>query len=314
MNNNLPIPTHETHNVQDATKMQAYLTCPRLYFYEYVLGYRQEEPNHNLIFGSSWHEAKEILFLEGYSMKAIDNAYEAFLKEYRKTYGEATDLDFHPKSPGNAELALMEYVKEYAEQDDFKVLFTEIGITVPIGEDRVIYGKMDSIVQDELRGIVSYEHKTAGALWKWWADSWLMKFQISAYSHFLYSYYDPKDVYGIVIDGTIFRKKGNEHLRVPCQLTLPYLDNWLYDTNLHFSRIEHDFNLLSELKVDDNYMKAFPRCSESCVKYNRICSMHEFCHAWHNPLTKQDVMPMGYKVEFWDPRKHHVKTKMEIER
>ena len=311
MNNNLPVPIHETHNVQDATKIQTYLTCPRLYFYEYVLGFRPEEPNHNLVFGSAWHMGKEVLFNEGYSLPSIKKAYDAFLLEYRETFGEERDMDFHPKSPANAELALLEYVKEYKD-DEFKVLNTEVGIVVPIGEGRDLYGKMDSIVQCPIRGIISYEHKTAGALWKWWSDSWLMKFQISTYTHFLYSYYDPKEVYGIVVDGTVFRKKGNEHLRVPCQLSLPFLDNWLYDTNQTFAKLEHDFNLLSSSTRDDNFMKAFPRCTESCVKYNRMCPMFDFCHSWHNPLQRLDVMPQGYKTEFWDPRKEHINITMEL--
>ena len=320
MNNNLcdfkinPVPSHETHNVQDATKIQTYMTCPRLYFYQYILGFRKEEPIHALEFGRAWHEAKDVLFTDGYSIARIEKAYEAFLNSYRKTYGEQTDMDFHPKSPGNAQLALMEYVKEYAELDSFTVLYTEIGISVPIGSDRSLYGKMDSIVKDDVKlgKIVSYEHKTAGALWKWWADSWMMKFQIATYTHFLFSYYDPKEVYGVIVDGTVFRKGGNEHIRVPCELTLPYLDNWLYDTNQIFTKLEGDFNLLSEAKEEDIFMKAFPRCSESCVKYNRICDFHETCKNWHNPIQKLDMIPQGYKVEFWDPRKEHIKVNLKL--
>jgi hypothetical protein len=308
----LPIPFHDTLRVMDSTKMQTYLTCPRKYFFEYILGYRPEDKNHNLVFGSAWHKAKDILFSNGYSVESVDAGVEAFLKEYRQSFSEETDMDFHPKSPGNAEVALYEYVKQYAPNDHFKVLHTEVGVVVPVGPDRVLYGKMDAINHDEARGYFSLETKTAGAHWSYWEDQWLQKFQISAYAHFLYCNYPPAEVYGIIIDGSIFKKSGNEHLRVSVPLTVEWLESWLWEVNCWFDDVERDFKRLEMCKESDDVMKAFCRNTESCVKYNRMCPLFEVCHARRNPIRDCDRLPMGLKIEHWDPRKEEVKKRIGV--
>jgi len=308
----LPVPYHETLEVMDSTKMQTYLTCPRKFFFEYVLGYRPEEKNHNLVFGSAWHKAKDIIFTNGYSVSSVESAVEAFLKEYRESFSEETDMDFHPKSPGNAEIALYQYVKQYAEFDSFKVLHTEVGIAVPIGRERVLYGKMDAINYDEMRGYFSLETKTAGALWSYWQDQWLQKFQISAYAHFLYCHYPPDEVYGVIIDGSVFRKTENQHIRIPVPLTVEYLESWLWEANLWFDRLEEDFKNLGYVQQSDSVMRAFPRNTESCVKYNRMCPLFEVCHARRNPVRNYDSLPTGLTIEHWDPRREEVKITLGV--
>lgn len=306
----LPVPYQDTFRVMDSTKIQTYMTCPRKYFFEYILGYRPEDKNHNLVFGGAWHKAKDVIFTKGYSVESVEEAVEAFIKEYREHFTEETDLDFHPKSPGNAEIALYEYVKQYAEFDRFKVLHTEVGIAVPIAEDRVLYGKMDAINHDDLRGYFSLETKTAGAHWSYWDDQWLQKFQISAYAHFLYCHYPPEEVYGVIIDGSIFKKKENEHVRVPVPLTIEWLESWLWEANQWFDLVERDFKRLSMCQEGDAVMKAFPRNTESCVKYNRMCPLFDVCHARRNPTRDWDAIPAGLMIEHWDPRKEEVKTRM----
>lgn len=301
----------ELHNVQDSTKLQCYLTCERLYFFTHILGFRPERPIHNLVFGSSYHKAKDVIFSEGYSLESIYKGYRAFLLEYRKDFSEDTDDDFSGKFPANVEKALLEYVKQYAEYDDFEVLHTEIAITVPIAGNRVIYGKMDAIMKDS-RGYFSMETKTAGAMWSYTQEQWLMKFQIDAYSHFLYCYFNPKDVYGVIVDTTVFRKGGNEHIRIPVPKSPERLETWLWEANTIFDDLERDFDRMNDGKESDIYMRAFRRRTESCIQYNRICPMHDFCHAWNNPISRLDQIPMGYKVEHWDPRRGDIKVKLDL--
>lgn len=316
--NNL-IPYHETFDVQDSTKIQDYLTCERLYFYKYVLGYRNQDPIHDLEFGKAYHLAKEVLFSEGYSQASVDKGMKAFLKEYRKHFSEETDMDFHPKSPGNAELSLMEYILEY-QDDQFKVKHTEIGITFLLPKGRVMYGKMDSIIEDEMKGMVSMDTKTSKAHWRYLEDSYQQKFQMLAYTFFLYSYYDPKDVYGVIIDQVILLKNGNSHFRIPVRPSLTNdktkifntLEAWLWEADSTLDNLERDFDRLSDCKEEDIIMKAFPRRTESCVKYNRICPLFDYCNINHNPLKKLDRIPSGYKIEYWDPRKEEVKVKLEV--
>ena len=296
------------YRVHDSSKIQKYMVCERLYFFKYVLGLNSENPIHNLIFGSCFHLAKEVLFLNGYSKESIDKAMDAFLLEYRKTYSEDTDDLFKGKFPGNVEKALLEYTLQF-QTDTFETLFTEVAMSVPIGHDRIIYGKLDAVLKDGEK-IFSLETKTSGALWAWWADQWLLKFQIDTYSHFLYSYFDPKQVEGIIIDGTIFRKNDIENLRVNCKRSFERISAWLWEANRHFDNLERDFEALANTKEDDLFMPAFPRRTECCIQYNRMCEFQDICAAWHNPLQHLNEVPSGYKIEHWDPRKEDAKVSL----
>ena len=308
---NLPVPAHETLEVQDASKMQEYMTCERLYFFRYVLGYTSEEPIHNLVFGSAWHLAKRVLLTNRpWTAEIIEAAYQAFLTEYRKTYHEATDLDLI-KNPARARLGLYSYAEQYAD-DDYKNLITEKGIVVPISDKWKLYGKMDSILQDDLRGIYSLEHKTAGRLYSYWADSWKLKFQVNLYHFFLYAYFPPEQVGGIVIDGTVFRKNEVEHVRVPVKKSPEAMEAFLFQATTLFQSLEDDFDRLSHSKPEDVVLKAFPRRTENCVKYNRLCPCFDICQAWENPLQHLDSIPAGYKVEHWDPRKEDAEVTINI--
>jgi len=304
------IPFHSTYDVLDSTKAQTYMSCPRLFFFQYILGFRPDRPIHALEFGKAWHLAKEVLFDEGYSEASVKKGMELFMGSYRQNFGEDTDMDFHPKSPGNAELALHNYIIDFKD-DEFEVLATEIGCTFLLNKGRVMHGKMDSIVRDPLRGILSIDSKSAGAHWGYLEDSFQQKFQMLAYTYFLHSYYEER-IGGVMIDACIFKKSGNEQFRIPIEATLNHIEDWVFQADLLFDALEEDWNRLSKVKESDTIMKAFPKCTESCVKYNRICPMFEICNSWHNPLQKLDRIPSGMKVEFWDPRKEDVKTTMEI--
>lgn len=300
---------NELHLVQDPSKLQAYITCERMYFFEYIMNLDIEGANHNLVFGKAFHKAKDVLLSKGYSPQSVASAYEAFLEEYRKTYSDDTDLDWKGKNPSNVELALNEYVVEYCE-DKFDCLHTEIGITVPIGNSRTIYGNMDSILQDD-RGIFSLETKTAGAVWSYLADQFMMKFQVDTYTHFLYSYFEPKDVYGVIMDVCVF-KKENDHLRIPCIKSINRIECWLWEANTVFDRLEKDFEALSKQTTDQLFMTAFMRRVESCVQYNRICPYFELCHAWNNPLQHIGTIPAGFVLKEWDPRRTGNKVELKV--
>lgn len=313
MINNL-IEKIDLHDVQDSTKIQDYMTCPRLYFYRFVLGYKSDRPIHALEFGIAWHLAKEVLFNKGYSNASVDEGMEAFEKHYRQSFPEETDMDYHPKSPGNADLALRQYCIEF-QDDEFEVLHTEIGVTMMVSKGRVIYGKMDSIVKDPVRDIMSIDSKSQGAHWSYLEDSYQQKFQMMAYNFFLYSYYPADKVYGVVVDATVFKKTENEHFRVPILVgnrgNFDKLESWLWETEQILDDLDRDFDRLADAKESDIVMKAFPRRTESCVKYNKICPLFHVCHVRHNPLQKLDLIPAGYKIEHWDPRRENIKVHLK---
>ncbi len=303
-------------NIQDSTKIQSFMDCPRSYFYEYVLGWRSETPNVHLEFGKAWHLAMEHLILthgiEGeYTKTAILNAYQLFLDYYRQFFSEAMDETNHPKSPGFALKALAEYCKEY-DSDSFTPLYTEIAGTVPIAANKLLHFRMDSILRTGEEGhaetIRSREHKTGSQLSRVWTDQWTLKVQTGTYNHVLYCLYPEREVYGVEINGTIFNKTKIQFQRVPARRTKESMRSWFWNINHWFNMITWEFERLGECKESDPVMMCFPMNTESCTKYFG-CKYHDFCRAWANPLQNIDEPPQGFMIEYWNPAEEEKEAK-----
>jgi hypothetical protein len=317
---------HHTWAIQDSSKIQNYMTCPRKYFFEHVLGWRYENPNVHLEFGTAFHLAMETLLSEGYSAESVARAYSKFLAHYRQFFDESMDQATSPKNPGCALRALSMYIQQYPRDlDEFQVLHVEVSGSVPINSDRVIYFKTDTLCEGA-EGFFSLEHKTGSRFSTSWAAQWRLKFQVGTYLHVLYSLYPPNDVYGVKIngifpheepkmkrDGTPYAGSNDtEFHRVIVRRNLRSMQSWLTEANHWVDQINHDFDLLSETREEDEVLSAFPRCSESCTQYG-VCPFLDYCSIWDNPLQHADSPPVNFKIHHWDPRSpEYVKETMEI--
>lgn len=325
LNLNYPISTHDSWAIVDSTKLQQYITCPRSYFYTYILGWRPERERNDLQFGVAWHEAMEFLLLNGYEQKSVIVARDLAIKTYREKFAPDTDELYSPKTPQNLKIALDQYVEKY-QNDNFKVLWTEIFGSVLIAEDRKMYFKIDTVCKDG-RGLFIMDHKTTKNFGRTWVDQWSLKIQIGLYTHALYCMTEDKnDVYGFVVNGVAFKnpprmKKdgtpyansgtGNEFLRLPVRKPVESLRTWLWTTNAWYDELERDFTLFSQCKKSDDIMKCFKMNPESCTKYWG-CQYNDYCKIWANPLNKCEKAPIGFNVDFWDPQKEQSKAKKVV--
>ena len=75
------LPEQPTWKIRDSSKFDTFLRCNRRFFFEYVLGWRIAQPNHDLYFGECWHIAREHQLIHGYENYL--GAYEAFEAHYR---------------------------------------------------------------------------------------------------------------------------------------------------------------------------------------------------------------------------------------
>lgn len=302
-----PITLHHTWNILDSTKMMDFMVCARKYFYRYVLGYTSTYPNINLIFGSSWHIAKEVLLKEGYNEESLKKAITLFEEDFSQYFSPITYLDKAPKNPAHAEEALKTYIAQYGPQDNFTNIITEVGIPVPIDEDKTIYAKLDSINQTAEGKYFSLEHKTAGQETAWFYDQWIQRFQIGTYLHVLYGLYGIENVLSLIIDATIFRKmdskgKGIQHIRIPLIKDRDQMEDWRLQAVYYYNEIMREYEAFAEDSDDTKMMYSFPKRTANCIQYNKICPHHTECSAWVNPLQKCNLIPENTKIEFWDPR------------
>jgi len=299
-----PIKEKETWFVMDSTKMNCYMTCPRLLFFEHILGLRLEGNNINLIFGSAWHIAREIMLLGGYNQETIEKAKQALADYYSNYYPELMWLDNSPKDPKTANKAIDLYVDMYSKVDTFKCLYTEILVPIPISDTRILYTKMDSININSRSQYFSLEHKTTKQESSYLHDQWLQAFQIDAYYHTLVMQYGFENVYGIVVENSIFRKgsKGIAHIRTVIQKDKLQLQDWLIRANQYMDEFEKDMREFRETTIDDPIMTCFRKKTTSCIRYNKICPMFHICNAYPNPIQLAGNIPVNYIEEFWDPR------------
>lgn len=301
-----PIPTHETWEITDSTKLTEYMTCPRSYFYKYVLGWDSEEPNIHLVFGSAWHLAMEHLLLNGYGAQAILEAYNLLEEYYRQYFPPSMDEVHAPKIPGNAFNALLGYV-EHWKDDRHETLYTEISGTVGMGTSRVfntprqLHFRQDSILRTEV-GIKSREHKTGSTLSRVWRDQWLLSVQTGVYNHVLHCFFGDTEepIAGVEINGTIFNKTKTQYERVPVYRSPDNMQNWFWNVNHHMDNLERDFVNLSQCSDNHDVMMAFPMNTTACTKFYG-CPYHDFCAAWGNPIQHAMEVPVGLMVNFWDP-------------
>lgn len=225
----------------DTTKMRAFTQCPRMYFYEYILGWRRSGSVNHLHFGDCFHQALEHLMLnpwdknvihggevismlmsKGYELKeatlitveAYPRVYEAFkiFEEAYRTdeYPEQTDEIYEPKVPWRVALALIHYCGSYNDHSIYKPVLHEGSPMIEVSGRCLltkrfsIAFRMDAVVTDG-KQVFALEHKTASFPSQ--PNKWVLDLQPGTYSHVIYSQYGEKRYGGVIINEICFSKR-----------------------------------------------------------------------------------------------------------
>lgn len=307
------VPYHKTWDIHDSTKLNTFLECPRKYFYEYVLGWRPEGTSHDLVFGEAWHRAMECLLERGYTSDAIKEGFDRFLEYYHEHYPAGTGQEYFPKTPEKALEALVLYVAQYGDDlRKYEVLYTEVGGSVPIIDGASITFRFDALMRDKTtEEFFVLEHKTTKRAGRTWVDQWALSIQVGTYTHALYCLYGHSKVYGVRVNGAVF-KKESEFIRVPVKKTYNSMRVWYNTVQDTILRIIGEFEDLSESKVHGQVLSAFPLNPTACTKYWG-CPYFDLCVSWANPLRHCAEVPMGYEEFRWDPSDREAKTIIEID-
>jgi len=326
-----PLTEHPTWAIRDSSKLDDWLACPRKYFYAHILGWKLDTPAHDLHFGQCWHIAREHQLLNGY--EDFVGAYEKFLAKYREAFPPETDSMYNPKTPTAVLNALQVFAtdkqrdlldNEVVQLDGVKM--TEISGTVPVDEKRVLYYRMDSIMQrkeDDM--IFSWDHKstTERSINGWqWQEAFHLSVQNGTYTHCLYCMFPIEQVLGIEFCGTgfAFLQRGSSarpagyHVtlkRVPAFKTPEQMNVWLWNVNKLLDDIDREMDYLFHCKEEDTVMTAFHQNPKSCTSY-RGCPYHDFCLAWQNPLQRSYEPPLGFREEFWNPAEMETTNKKDL--
>lgn len=302
--------SHPTWKVHDSSKVQEYATCPRKYFFRYVLGWESDLPNKHLVHGEGWHRAMESL-LQGEGVRTAFERYESY---YRQFFSSDRDEANTPKNPAYTLLALTEYEAHYNPTQEFaKVLHTEVSGQAGIGDGRSLHFRLDAVVEDDKGKIVALEHKTSGYLSETWAAQWPLKIQTGTYTHALNCIFEADRLFGVIISGTFFKKSGPNFLRQPVRFSMRAMNRWMQNVHHWFDLIEWDFQLLEAQHEEDDFFSCFHQNTESCIKYNTVCPFYDFCMGEINPLRyASGPVPAGFRINYWDPRERDAQANKVI--
>lgn len=302
---------HPTWEIFDSSKIQTFMDCPRKYFYQYILGWNMDIPNHDLIFGAAFHEGMEVLTL---NPGDVDGAHDAFLDYYRQYFSPETDDIYRPKTPDAALMAFAHYISRYQGQDRFTPLYTELGGRVFTGKHHIVY-KIDAVCKDENDHIFALEHKTTkNGIRQVWLDEFLLSLQIGTYSYALRCIY-PNIAPIVIVNGVSFSKTKVDMIRQPVKKTRHQLNIWSLTINFWIDQMKEEIDIFLNQSPEDEYLKAFPLNTRACTNYFRLCPFHDFCMAWANPAKQAcDGPPEGFTTRYWNPLEElTIKTEINLE-
>lgn len=309
---------HTTWDFQDSTKLKTYQRCPRKYFYEYVLGLRKGD-DHNLIWGSAIHKGMGTLYdlyrqnNNKYSLDFVSPVYETFLTEYRQYFDEITDIDKEPKNPPRAERLFKEYMEWY-HYDTFEVVSIETYFRFDLSDAMTLVGKLDLSVLTKRDELEILEHKTT----KWndrrWSEQWANSIQVNNYA--LAGYIIHPNFKQIKVNGLkTFKSENAKNApfeRVPVNKGIHGIEDSLATCQYWMARVNQDFDLLSQQKVDSNSMTCFGKTGESCMDFGRTCVYKPFCENCYNPIKDIDMLQRNFEVKFWDPIEEVSPDKIQV--
>jgi len=266
--------------------------------------------------------------IHGYN--EIEGAYNEFITHYRTEFPEHTDINFRPKTPEAVMQGLTNFAFTYHNDLEENELltnpetgepFTEISGTVPIDETRHLYFRMDSLLRRKSDGkIFSWDHKTTGKYitYPTWGQEFYLGIQNGTYTHCMYCIFPVDEVLGVEFCGVGFdylkRKEEyrTELRRVTAFKTPDQMGVWLSTVLDTVNNVEREFDNLTHSSENDEVLQAFPLNPGGCSKY-RGCEFHDFCMLWPNPLRQCGEPPLGFRAEWWDPRKKDSRNKMNLE-
>jgi RecB family exonuclease len=271
--------------------IEAYVRCPRRFYYAYCRCIKPEKTSLPLIFGTCWHNAMDSMWIYW----NVDRAMEAFLAEWDPKIDE---MAAYPRTPGRAKEMLIRYKDRYEnvnKRDFKKILAIELGFRVPLSDEPnypVYIGRMDKVVEREDSRIIIPDHKTTISFKGNWEASFSPNGQMDGYGYAGRLNYG--DLYhGVLIDGALTQKTDMDFKRIPLLRDDITLDAWLIETCDWIDLIQQDCNLIQ------TGFYGFKRRWVACSDYSG-CPYHYVCKMWTYPWEKERL-PDGYITSVWNP-------------
>jgi len=316
------------HKELDYSSLSCFLSCPRKFFFQYVLHLRKDgPPSLDLIFGSCWHLGLEKAYkamrqnqlADPRLLAEISSAF--FWKLWNLEASDHFDPDAaFPKSPTRATDMYHAYWQQFAELDaPCEIIAVEEPFTIHLGENLPNYiGRLDMAL---LRNgdLEIYEHKTSKYANPITFAGYTNSLQCEGYLTAGYLYFSklPKIIYNLAL----CQKSKIEHFRHTVTKKQSKIDRFLWELATHARAIIHHIGVYQifreqsgALTDKDRVMPAFyRRPGLACTEYFRLCNFYDICLMRNNPNTWGLEPPAGYIYDEWHPAKHEARISKALE-
>lgn len=285
--------------VIDNTALDAFMRCPRLYYFSMILNRRHAEGSKSaaLQYGSSWHHAMEAHY-KGASREAV----HAFVMS--KWHEPTAAEDYRTLSR-----VLMEYdnyLKTYGTPDEEAArglgktlgtpgaMLVELPVELSIPGVRHPYaGKIDRIF--ERNGLFYVEdHKTTSRFDKGYFNSWTLSQQFKGYA-VIAQILTGKPIAGVRCNLHVCHKSDSAFERdtIPFSQdilteTIENLDKWMW-------RLEN-----AAITASDGHIEAaYPANFNACAGRFGMCSYAGVCSSGRR--IRQQVLEQDFDIAPWEP-------------
>ncbi len=304
-------------HIFDNSRLSDYKTCPRLYYYKHVLGWRRDAGSVALplIFGKAWHRGLEYVWQHaGQSVDPshlLDGAVNEFNQEWIES-GLSPDLsleqqeEYSPRTPGVGHEMLYNYINERsAILSNSRLIGNEqpFAVPMPFTEKTWYVGRMDKVIETNRDGRIVIEHKTTSAysvkynFQPSYIESWNTSAQVKGYEFAATLYYG--EIAGVWVDAALVHKKiHNQFKFIPVMHQQVLVKEWLENTAQWIEEIKRNESQLDETKSIAG-KPIFRKNEESCYGKYGECPFLDICRFTVAPSTSE--VPPGYVVDKWEP-------------
>lgn len=307
----------------DSMSYQAFLTCPRYYYYTIVQGYHVSGRSVDLAFGIAWHSATERydrLIALGYSHDEalFWTVAETYYRQLKTPEEKEIGYGFHEegipegknqKTPWTLIRALVVYLTQFGKEDPLHTIIlpsgqpaVELSFSFNITQDFFYGGHMDRLVSKheqidlssslpERPHIYNTDRKTTTSVLnsRYWTQ-WVPDVQMSGYD-LASKVILPVPAKGIIIDAVSLSVTGEEFGRLEI-LRSP----------------EQTYEFVQEFEINMERAKSYaekgfwPRnpISTACRRYGRDCEFRDVCSI--SDSSRKKFLKANYVRKFWNPR------------
>jgi hypothetical protein len=299
------LPDTNTQFAWDSTSLGWAKTCPRLYYYNMICGYRPKEESIHLRFGREYQAALELF--DRYRAEGMDHTLAQTrtvrylikaLADYEEPHPEAK-RSVMLKTRHNLIQAVIHHIEEYRDDRAKTVIKADGKPAVELSfRFQLDYGPASNqlyILCGHLDRVVSYgddlfvlDHKTtASTIGSYYFERYNQDNQMTLYT-IAGQVVLRSPIKGVIIDAVQLQVKGPKFDRGFTFRTEDYLEEWMDDLHIH-------------LRTFEGYAAAdyWPQNDTACDKFGG-CRFREVCSM--SPDSRRHILNSDFVKEArWNP-------------